>query len=176
MTTRKILVTGATGQQGGAVIKALLANPPSFKYQILALTRNTSSPAAKELATRSQVSLISGDLDHCPAIFDKAGGPGSIWGVFLVTVPDMKVSGNNAENKERVQGCAMVDAALKNGVEHFVFSSVDRGGPGRSEENPTEIDHFITKYYIEKYLREKAGGGEMSWTVLRPVAFMVSSP
>jgi uncharacterized protein YbjT (DUF2867 family) len=83
MAPRKILVTGATGKQGGAVVKALLNHPPDFDYVILALTRNVSSPKAKALASNPKVELISGDLDDCDAIFEKAGGKGSIWGVFL---------------------------------------------------------------------------------------------
>ena len=93
MAPRKILITGATGQQGGAALQALIANPPPFDHQILALTRNTSSPKAQALSKHASVELISGDLEDCPAIFSSAGGPNSIWGVFLVTVPDMNKKG-----------------------------------------------------------------------------------
>lgn len=91
-------------------------------------------------------------------------------GVFLVTVPDM--GSKDAANKETTQGCAMVDAAVANGVKHFVYSSVDRGGPGRSDTNPTKIPHFIAKHDVEQHLREKASASDMNWTILRPVAFM----
>lgn len=64
----------------------------------------------------------------------------------------------------------MIDAALRNEVKHFVYSSVDRGGP-RSDNDPTDIPHFISKHNIEQYLYEKAKDSEMTWTVLRPVAF-----
>jgi uncharacterized protein YbjT (DUF2867 family) len=172
MAPRKILVTGATGQQGGAAIKALLAQPPSFEHTILALTRNASSAKAQALASKPNVELLQGDLDDSPAIFTKAGGKDSIWGVFLVTVPDMR--SKDAVEKELSQGYALIDAAVENGVEHFVFTSVDRGGTGRSDENPTEIGHFISKHNVEKYLRDKTqeGKGGMTWTILRPVAFM----
>lgn len=66
----------------------------------------------------------------------------------------------------------LINASIDNGVEHFVFTSVDRGGPGRSEKNPTVIPHFLTKHNIEEYLKEKSSGSKMSWTILRPVAFM----
>ena len=149
-------VTGATGQQGGAALQALIADPPPFDHQILALTRNTSSPKAQALSKHVSVQLISGDLDDCSAIFSSAGGPNSIWGIFLVTVPDMNKKGGI--DKEEAQGCALVDAAIANGVKHLVFTSVDRGGPGRSDRNPTNIGHFITKHNIEQHLKQKAGG------------------
>lgn len=72
---------------------------------------------------------------------------------------------------EEKQGKALVDAALKNGVKHFVYSSVDRGGP-RSSDNPTDIPHFVSKHHIEKHLISESKVQGMNWTILRPVAFM----
>lgn len=139
---RTILVTGATGKQGGAVIKAIQANPPPFEYQILALTRKTTSAAAKSLASDPKITLIEGDLGDCPGIFTKAGGIGSVWGVFCVTVPSFK---KTVENLETKQGKDLVDAAIAHEVKHFVYTSVDRGGPVQSESNATDIPHFISK-------------------------------
>jgi len=169
---KKILVTGATGKQGGAVVKALLANPPPFEYEILALTRNTASPAAQALASNKKVSLISGNLDDVPLVFQQAGGIGSIWGVFSVQVPAMaQKKGASGENKEVEQGTALIDASITYGVTHFVYTSVDRRGD-ESDKNPTNVSHFITKHKIEAHLREKAEGKDMTYTILRPVAFM----
>lgn len=74
-----------------------------------------------------------------------------------------------SKNEER-QGKDLVDVSLKNGLRHFVYSSVDRGG-ANSENDPTNIPHFISKHNIEQHLFAKAKGSDMSWTVLRPVAF-----
>ncbi|KIY02047.1 uncharacterized protein Z520_02185 [Fonsecaea multimorphosa CBS 102226] len=169
MTTRKILVTGATGKQGGALVKALLANPPPFDYEILALTRKTTSNAAKALASKPQVTLIEGDLDDCTSIFTKAGGIGAVWGVFCVTMPNLK---QKVEGKEVQQGIDMVDAAVAHKVKHFVYTSVDRGGPDKSEVDATYVAHFVSKYNVEKHLKEKTRGTEMTYTILRPTAFM----
>lgn len=169
---RRILVCGATGKQGGAVVKALLENPPSFPHEILALTRKATSPSAKKLATNPTVKILSGDLDNAPAIFKSAGGKDSIWAIFLVTMPSMKKLQPGVVDKEVVQGTAMFDAALDNGVKHFVFSSVDRGGDVKSWSTPTKIPHFITKHEIELHIREKANASQMTYTILRPVAFM----
>ncbi|KAF4637312.1 hypothetical protein G7Y89_g773 [Cudoniella acicularis] len=75
---------------------------------------------------------------------------------------------------EEKQAFGLVDESIKNNVEHFVFTSVDRGGPGVSEKNPTDIPHFLAKHKIEEYLKDqiKAKGSKMQYTILRPVAFM----
>lgn len=85
MTT--ILVTGATGKQGGSVIESLLEKKAPFK--ILAVTRDASSPAAKKLAEKSpNVTLIQGNLSSPATIFEEVERQTStpIWGVFGVHV------------------------------------------------------------------------------------------
>ncbi len=74
---------------------------------------------------------------------------------------------------EERQGKALVDAAIAHGTKHFVYSSVDRGG-SKSIDTPTNVPHFISKHNIEKHLIAQAAhhSGQMSWTILRPVAFM----
>ncbi|RMZ87364.1 hypothetical protein DV736_g5409, partial [Chaetothyriales sp. CBS 134916] len=153
----------------GAVIKALLAHPPPFEHQILALTRNPSSAKAQSLDANDNIKVIEGDLNNSAAIFEKAGGPASIWGAFLVTVPG---KAKKDELGEEGGGKSLVDAAVANGVKHLVFSSVDRGGPGVSDTNPTSIAHFASKHKIELYLKDKAKDTNMTYTILRPVAFM----
>lgn len=142
MTTRNILITGATGKQGGSAIKALLANPPPFDYHILALTRKSTSKSAQSLAANAKITLIEGDLGDCASIFTKAGGTGSIWGVFSVTIPSMK---KELESLETKQGMDLVDAAVAHDVKHFVYTSVDRGGPDQSEVDATDVPHFVSK-------------------------------
>ena len=81
---KAILVTGATGKQGGALIAALLSHNAPFT--ILAVTRNPESPSAQKLAAKSpRIKLVKGNLDDLPALFGaaKAISP-QIWGVFSV--------------------------------------------------------------------------------------------
>lgn len=85
MTT--ILVTGATGKQGGSVIKNLLEKNAPFK--ILAVTRDVNSASAKKLAQKSSnITLIQGNLNDPAAIFENVKRQTStpIWGVFSVQV------------------------------------------------------------------------------------------
>ncbi|KAJ5104452.1 hypothetical protein NUU61_001799 [Penicillium alfredii] len=158
------LITGATGKQGGAVINALLRNNAAF--EILAVTRNAQSSSAQRLANKSpKIRLVEGNLDEPATLFQNARKTTSapIWGVF-------SVQSAFGKGEER-QGKALVDEALKHGVKHFVYSSVDRGGAA-SIDNPTGIPHFVTKHRIEQHLLARSRDSDMRWTVLRPVAFM----
>lgn len=170
--SRALLITGATGQQGGAVIDALLAKR-SEDFTILAVTRNAESAAAQRLASKSPlIRIVEGDLGSVPSLFSSAktaAGTASIWGVYSVQVS----MGKGASLESEVQqGTALVDESIKNGVRHFVYSSVERGGDERSWDNPTVVPHFITKHKLEHHLRDSAAKSDMGWTILRPVAFM----
>jgi uncharacterized protein YbjT (DUF2867 family) len=178
-TTKAILVCGATGKQGGSVLKHLAIHPDSSQYTLLAVTRDTKSKSAQRITeTYPAVKLVQGNLDNVPEMFAAAkaalketGKQEKIWGVYSVQIsmgPGTSVEG------EIKQGSDLIDESIKEGVTHFVYSSVDRGGNQRSFENTTPIPHFQTKFKIEQHLLEKAGknGENMGWTILRPVAFM----
>jgi uncharacterized protein YbjT (DUF2867 family) len=178
-TTKAILVCGATGKQGGSVLKQLATQSDSSQYTLLAVTRDAKSNSALRITeTYPDVKLVQGNLDDVPALFASAkaalkdaGKEEKIWGVYSVQIsmgPGTSVEG------EIKQGNSLIDESIKEGVTHFVYSSVDRGGNQRSFENKTPIPHFQTKFNIEQHLLEKAGkkGENMGWTILRPVAFM----
>ncbi|KAK8105557.1 uncharacterized protein PG998_003967 [Apiospora kogelbergensis] len=181
---RVILVTGATGTQGSATIDALISNGALDTHKLVAVTRNTESGSAKKLAGRG-VQLVQGNLNDIPAIFASVkkelggGDDAKVWGVFSVQVA---IGGGASPESEERQGKALVDAALANGVEHFVYTSADRGGETRSFSNPTKVPHFVSKHNIEHHLVDKAAAAAasasssaqtpMTWTILRPVAFM----
>lgn len=164
----RILVTGATGNQGAAVINALQSADSGGSFDILALTRNTTSPKAQALKAQGIV-LVQGDFSNCEAIFESSTTP--IDAVYSVQV-NHKGTPEQVKHEE-VEARAMIDAALKHNVKHFVQASGDRGGEERSWHDPTPVPHFETKYNIERYLKEKTEGSGMSYTILRPVTFMV---
>ncbi|KAI1105683.1 NAD(P)-binding protein [Jackrogersella minutella] len=175
MASKVLLITGVTGKQGGAVIEALLSQSPN-KFTILAVTRDASSSNARRLAQKSpSIRLVQGNLDDVPGIFQEAQkvNPQPIWGVYSVQISMGK--GVTLES-EVAQGNSLIDESIKNGVKHFVYSSVERGGDEASWDNLTPIPHFQSKYHIERHLRDATGlgkpGASMSWTILRPVAFM----
>jgi uncharacterized protein YbjT (DUF2867 family) len=163
--SRTLLIAGATGKQGGATIQALL----SSDFEILALTRDASSPSAQKLAALSpRVKLVQGDLNNARAIFDMARliTKNSIWGVF-------SVQATNSRNPsiEEAQGKSLIDAAVCNHVQVFVYTSIDRGG-ALSLNTPTSVPVWTTKHRIEQHLRAKAKTSGMRYTILRPTSFM----
>lgn len=171
--SKALLITGATGKQGGAVISALHGLPEAKQFTILALTRSPTSASAQSLRKKySEVKFIAGDLNDCPAIFESAvkdAGVKNVWGVFSVQSP---FGGGATPDSEEKQGKALVDASLAAGVQHFVYASVDRRGKN-SDNDATNVPHFISKHNIEKHLESKCSGdGKMGYTILRPTAFM----
>src|SRR6266852_1085911 len=148
-THKTVLVAGATGRQGGAVIRHLLPNG----WKLRALTRNPGSHAAQELA-RQGVEVVQGDLED-PSSLERASR--GVYGIF--SVQDFWTVG---AKREVQQGKNLADVAKKAGVQHFVYSSA-----GGAERN-TGITHWESKWEIEKHIRKLA----LPATILRPAAFM----
>jgi uncharacterized protein YbjT (DUF2867 family) len=151
MTNSKgvVLVSGATGRQGGSVVRHML--PQGWKLR--ALVRDPATGAARALADQG-IEVVRGDLDD-PASLEQAVR--GAYGVY--SVQDFWTVG---ARREVQQGKNLADAARKAGVEHFVYSSV-----GGAERN-SRIDHWDSKWEVEQHIR-KLG---LPATMLRPAAFM----
>jgi uncharacterized protein YbjT (DUF2867 family) len=148
-TDKVVLVTGATGRQGGAVVRHMLPK----RWRLRALTRNPQSHAAQSLA-RQGVELLQGDMEDAASLARAATGA---YGIY--SVQDFWTVG---ARREIQQGKNVADAAKKAGVKHFVYSSA-----GGAERN-TGIPHFDSKWEVEKYIRSLG----LPATVIRPAGFM----
>ncbi|MEO3974484.1 NmrA family NAD(P)-binding protein [Streptomyces sp. CAU 1734] len=150
-TDRTVVVTGATGRQGGATARRLLA----AGRPVRALVRDTAAPAAAALE-RAGAELVRGDFD------DPASLPAALEGAAaLFAVPPVAFGPDGLDTeRELTRGRALADAASAAGIGHVVFTGVAStpGQPGGSE----------SKRRIEERLRERI----RSVTVLRPVRFM----
>ena len=108
---RTILITGMTGNQGGAVARSLLGSG----FRLRGLTRKPESLPAAALA-RHGVDVVQGDLDDEATLRRALAGA---WGVFGVQ--------NTLEagvEREEAQGKRLATLAREAGVEHFVYTSV----------------------------------------------------
>jgi len=146
--SKKILVTGATGQQGGGVSRNLL----KLGHEVRAFVRDTESEKSKELVALG-ATLAKGDYNDAQSIRDAAEGMDT---VHIVT--------NMYEgiDQESIQGIRAVDAAVEAGVGHIVFSSVAGANTGSG------VPHFESKFKVEQHLQDVA----TNWTIVAPVYFM----
>jgi uncharacterized protein YbjT (DUF2867 family) len=129
-----IAVIGATGQQGGGVVRALQA---SGEFKVRALTRNPDKD--RQLADE----VVKADLDHQETL--EAAFKGA-YGVFLVT--NFREKGTD----ELKQATAAVRAAKDAGVKHFVWSTlpnVEAISGGKFD-----VPHFTGKAKIDRIVKE----------------------
>src|SRR5258708_9063882 len=143
-----VVVTGSTGNQGGAVARSLLARG----HKVRAVTRDPSSSQAKSLASAG-ATLVAASLEDTAAITKALEGATSF---FAMTTP--LGGGTDAETR---QGVAAADAAKAAGV-HLVFTSVN------SADRQTGVPHFDSKYAVEKHIA-KIG---VRATIIAPAFFM----
>jgi uncharacterized protein YbjT (DUF2867 family) len=151
---RTILITGATGKQGGAVTRALTGNG----FRLRAMTRKPDSAAALALAADG-VELIKGDLDDEASLKTALAGA---WGTLAV-----QNTWEAGVEKEEEQGKRFAKIAREVGVQHFVYQSVG------SAHRKTGIPHFENKWRIEDMVRSL---NFPSHVIIRPVFFMENLP
>ncbi|MEV5735914.1 NmrA/HSCARG family protein [Streptomyces sp. NPDC052292] len=144
-----IAVTGATGAQGGATARALLA----AGHHVRALTRTPAAPAARALH-RLGADVRRADLDDRPSLDAALAGADSL---FAVTTP----FGADTATEVR-QGRTLLDAAADARLGHVVFTSAAHA------DRRTGIPHYDSKAEIERHLRTTG----VPWTVVAPAAFM----
>ena len=146
---RTIVVTGATGKQGGAVARELLRRG----FRVRAITRDPSKPAARALAELG-ADVVRGDLDDPESLRPSVGGA---YGVFSV-----QNFWEVGYDREVAEGIALAELASEVGVEHFVYDSVG------SAHRETGLSHFESKWKIEERIRAL----DLPYTIFRPVYFM----
>lgn len=156
MSSSFVLVTGATGNQGGAVVRALLA----AGVRVHALVRDTESERAAALGTV----LVRGDLDDAASLEAALDGARA---VFSVQSPDPLTEVRHGRN--------LVEAARTAKVEQFVHTSVSGAGTVDVED----FDEHRWGAHTRQYYRDKGAvedlvraAGFPRWTILRPATFM----
>lgn len=145
---KTILVTGATGQQGGAALKHLRERG----FPVRALTRDPSKPEARKIENAG-IEVVRGDLDDSASI---SRALEDVYGVYSV---QNEKAGAEAEIRA---GLNLANVANRAAVDHLVYSSV------ASADANTGIAHFESKNRIEQHIRNSG----IRYTILRPVFFM----
>ncbi len=151
---KTIAVTGATGRQGGAVIRHL---QKSGAFRLRALTRNSNTEKSRSLQ-KLGVEVYEADMNDGQSLLRALSG---VDGVF--SVQNYWENGVGFEG-EVLQGKNLIDAAKIAGVSSFVQSSMADG----AHPIPSQLLHFRSKQLVEQYLIQSG----LSWTVLGTVTFM----
>lgn len=133
-----ILVTGATGAEGGGVVRHLLK---AGKFNVRCLTRNPESEKARALQTEG-AEIVRGDLDKPESL---ASAMKDCYGVFGVT------NFWDHFEKESFHGKNLIDAVKESGIRHFVFSTLPYAH--KLSEWKLEVPPFDLKARMEDYAR-----------------------
>jgi uncharacterized protein YbjT (DUF2867 family) len=152
--SEKILVLGATGQQGGATARALAADG----WSVRALVRDKGSSKAQDLESLG-VELVLGDFQDPISLEAAMNG---IHGVFSVLPSSADAKYGISDEDEVRFGIAAIDAAKRAGVQHLVYSSTIGASPDIG------LGHYESKWHIEQYLRQSG----VPFSIVRPAPFM----
>ncbi|MFJ6570496.1 NmrA family NAD(P)-binding protein [Streptomyces sp. NPDC091292] len=161
-----VLVTGATGRQGGATARALLA----AGLPVRALVRDPATDRAKAVEALG-AELVTGDLHDRDSVTRAAEGARA---VFSVQMPGITEDGFDFDG-EVAQGVNLIEGARAAGVPQFVHTSVSGAGqhtetPGWAEGRWAAMEPTLgAKAAIQDHLRE---AGFPHWTLLKPAFFM----
>lgn len=141
---RIIAVVGATGAQGGGLVRAILQDP-SGGFAVRALTRNPKSDRAAELA-RLGAEVVGADLDHPESLkraFQEAHGAYCVTNFWEHFSPE----------KEIAQAANMAKAAAEVGVTHVIWSTLEdtrRWVPLDDDRMPTLMTEYKVPHFDAK--------------------------
>jgi uncharacterized protein YbjT (DUF2867 family) len=147
MASKKVLlVFGATGKQGGSVVKSILADSNASElFRICGVTRDTSKPAAQALEAKG-VETVAASLDDAESLKKAMQGA---YAVYAMTNYWESLD----EKKEYQQGVNVVDAAKESGVQHLIISTLKNVTKLTDGKFP-HVYHFDSKAKIADYARE----------------------
>lgn len=144
---KKVLVTGVTGKQGGAVARNLI----NKNVEVFGLSRNTGTAGAKELKELG-IQVLEGNLDDISSYRSYLE---NIDTVFFVQAMEQ------GYDNEVKQGKMFIQAVVEQGIKHLVYSSV------LGADLNTGVPHFDSKNELEKFIKQNG----ITYTILRPASF-----
>ena len=154
MAEKKVIaVVGATGAQGGGLVRAILSDP-NGGFAARAITRDIHSDKAKELA-RMGAEVVAGDVDDVESLKNAFKGA---YGAFCVTF----FWAHFSPEKEKANAIAMAQAAKAAGVQHAIWSTFEdtrKRVPLTDNRMPTlqgkyKVAHFDAKSEADQTFRD----------------------
>jgi uncharacterized protein YbjT (DUF2867 family) len=140
MNNKIIAVTGATGQQGGAVARKLLA----VGWKVRALTRDANKPAAKELALLG-AEIVAGDMDNRAELDAALKGAYGVFSVQNFWLPNVGFDGEIRQGKMLADAAKAAGGTSRVFVRRWRIAAWDKALPEQMDHRAT---HPITRYSI----------------------------
>jgi uncharacterized protein YbjT (DUF2867 family) len=152
MSRKIIAVAGATGAQGGGLVRAILADPGG-EFAVRAITRDAASPKARALAAAG-AEVVAADIADTAAVARAFAGA---YGAYCVTF----FWDHFSPDQERIQAHAMADAAQQEGVQHVIWSTLEDTRRWVKLDDPRmptlmghyKVPHFDVKGEADDYFR-----------------------
>jgi uncharacterized protein YbjT (DUF2867 family) len=165
MGDRKVIsVVGATGAQGGGLVRAILSDTNSA-FKVRAVTRNANSDKARALAALG-AEIVTADVDDAESL--KRAFEGA-HGVYCVTF----FWDHFSPEKEMAEARAMAQAAKDTGVQHVIWSTLEdtrKWIPLSDNRMPTLMGKYKVPHFDAK------GEANASFTQLGvPTTFLLTS-
>lgn len=153
MASKIIAVTGATGAQGGGLVRAILGDPGK-EFTVRAITRKPDSDKARALAKQG-VEVVAGDLDDVQSLRRAFAG---VHGAYFVT----NFWEHFSADKEIAQARSMAQAAKEAGIRHAIWSTLEDTRirvPLTDSRMPTlhgkwKVPHFDGKGEADRVFKE----------------------
>lgn len=167
MSSGKLLtIFGATGNQGGSVIDAVLARPElKEKYSLRGITRDPASGKSKAMADQG-VEMVKGDLNDVESLKEAVKGSYGVYGMTdFWAVMDKGI--------EIQQGKNIFEACKAQGVKHYVFSTLPYAEK-ISDGVLKHVDHFDSKAMVAEHI--EANKGDMMASYCMPGKSKLSHP
>lgn len=148
--TKIITVIGATGIQGGSVIRALLDNP---KYSLRAVTRSTKSDAAKALAARG-VEVVEADINNIESLRAAFAGSHAIFAAtnFFEALPTLGIE-KSMEIETRLGSNLADAAAATESLEHYVWSTLPNSR--KNTGGKVVVPYYESKNRVDDHIKTK---------------------
>ncbi|WP_329624928.1 NmrA/HSCARG family protein [Streptomyces sp. NBC_01255] len=146
MTEKKIItVIGATGRQGGGLVRAILADQKE-EFAVRAVTRHPDGEPAQELKRLGVTDIVRADMDDPPSL---APAFAHAYGAFFVT----NFWEHMSAEREKVQALALARAASHAGVQHAIWSTLEDTRacvPLDDDRMPTLQEHYKVPHFDGK--------------------------
>ncbi|KAI9476676.1 hypothetical protein LPJ78_003679 [Coemansia sp. RSA 989] len=173
MAPIKVVVFGATGNQGGSVVEALAKDS---KYQVWALTRSTASERVLKLMSKyPNVKWYEADVNSSSSVANAVANADVVFAMTQYFAAPKFTAEKETASNEIEQGQCIIDECIKANVKFLIFSTLPSAAKVSKGEF-TQVKHFEDKYEIQQMMEQKCQRAGMKWAVVQPAVYFQNIP